>query len=164
METRENIQNIRQDVQSEETEPTGSDRRGFLRRLAAVGAGSTALAVLVGTAGTKRAEAASLTGIDHFGISIYTWDASLPDATHFAAAGTADIPVRYPIPATGNLAGKNLTEVWYTLEKSEVGLAAVAAFSLIRLTLLGSGFLLEVAPAPGAAPAVLDLRVFATYA
>jgi hypothetical protein len=58
METREGMPNVTQNAPSEEKESTGSDRRGFLRQVAAAGAGSAALAALIGTAGSQKAEAA----------------------------------------------------------------------------------------------------------
>jgi hypothetical protein len=57
MDSREGMPNVTQNTPSEEKESTGSDRRGFLRQVAAAGAGSAALAALIATAGSQKAEA-----------------------------------------------------------------------------------------------------------
>jgi hypothetical protein len=58
MDTHESTPSLTQNVPSEEKESMPSDRRGFLRQVAAAGAGSAALAALMAAAGSQKAEAA----------------------------------------------------------------------------------------------------------
>jgi hypothetical protein len=58
METHEQIPSLTQNMPSDEKESAGSDRRCFLRQVAAAGAGSAALAALIAAGGRQNAEAA----------------------------------------------------------------------------------------------------------
>jgi hypothetical protein len=57
VESRKVVQNSSENTQLEEHETSGTDRRGFLRQAASAGVGSAALTLLMGAAGSKRAEA-----------------------------------------------------------------------------------------------------------